>query len=201
MHNINAVYAFIEGSKRMTSTSRSRMLCPQSAALLFVTFRKEIIFTLCFTDILHHPTFARSIYGNINIMNDKCITCSLVLAGSCNSRMVHSSKVYSIQSKHVQSLWMQIETPPTLAWLIKYFAHFPPEYCQHLLETYHRNLQTYHNSTTEKPDSAIPSLDTCQEASLSGPNAIVDRLKWSLNVEVFFSQILPERHSDIPNSE
>ena len=56
MHNINAVYPFIECSNRLTSTSRSRMLCPQSAALLFVTFRKWNIFTICFTDILHHPT-------------------------------------------------------------------------------------------------------------------------------------------------
>ena len=60
-------------------------------------------------------------------MNDKYkwLTCSLVLAVSGNSRTVHSSKVCSVQSKHVQTLWMQFERPPTFAWLIKYLAHFP----------------------------------------------------------------------------
>ena len=72
------------------------MLCPQSAALLFVTFRKEIYLqyvSLTSYIILHHPTSPEAC-RNMND-NDKCITCSLVLAGSSNSRR-------STVQRHVQ---------------------------------------------------------------------------------------------------
>ena len=178
-------------------------------------FQERNIFTLCFTDILHHPTSSYIILHhptssyiilhhptspeacrNMND-NDKCITCSLVLAGSSNSRRStvqrhvqyspSMSKVSECKLKRHQLLHGSSNTLPISPLIL-------PTFLRNISKKFTNVPQLDHR----RPDSAIPSLDTCQEASLSGPNAIVDRLKWSLNVEVFLSQIPPERHLIFP---
>jgi len=71
--------------KNMTATSQSRMLCPQSVALQFVTFKKWNIHTM----FNRHPTssYIPQKHAEIwMIMIHVRITCSPVLAGSSNSR-------------------------------------------------------------------------------------------------------------------
>ena len=165
---------------------RSRMLCPQSAALKILHFQE-----MSFIDILHHPTSPEA----CRKMNDKCITCSLVLVPAIPAwftvqRYVQYSpsmsklsecKLKGHQLLHDSSNTLPISPRilPTLLWNIsKNFTHVPQ--LNHI-----------------QPGSAIQSLDTCQEASLSGPNAIVDWIgqSWS-----FLQPNSPGETSDTPNS-
>ena len=165
---------------------RSRMLCPQSAALKILHFQE-----MSFIDILHHPTSPEA----CRKMNDKCITCSLVLVPAIPAwftvqRYVQYSpsmsklsecKLKGHQLLHDSSNTLPISPwmLPTLLWNIsKKFTHVPQ--LNHI-----------------QPGSAIQSLDTCQEASLSGPNAIVDWIgqSWS-----FLQPNSPGETSDTPNS-
>ena len=136
MQTINAVYAFIECSKRMTSNEPIKNALSAVSCTSVRHFQERNIFTLCFTDILHHPTFASSIYSNINIMNDKCITCSLVLAGSSN---------FPQGSQH--QLLQDSFSSNTFSIFLQYLKHL-------------QQMQIYHNSTTHNSGSVI-----CQEAS------------------------------------
>ena len=72
---------------------------------------------------------------------------------------------------------------------------FPPEYCQHFFETYQRNLHMYHNSTTYNLAVRFNPLILAKKPRSHGQMPLLIE---SVKVEVFFSQILPERHLILP---